>query len=199
MGRKNIQQERQLQIIKALNRCLLKKSYKETTIKDIAAEAGINHGMLHYYFKEKEEILLGFVDFILSKHKNEFIRWRDAQQTGDMTQKEILKSFLQYTNEKITLNRNLSKVFITLWEISLNNRKVKSQIKRVYQEWIELACEPLKSSFGDESAKQIMFSMVAYLEGMAMFSVVFNMGKDENRQILERFEERILNSIFPEE
>ena len=68
MGRKNIQQERRLQIIKALNRCLLKKPYRDTTIKDIALEAGVNHGMLHYYFKDKEEILLNFVDYILNKH-----------------------------------------------------------------------------------------------------------------------------------
>ncbi len=197
MGRKNIQLKRRQQIVKALYRCLLKKSYKDTTIKDIATEADINHGMLHYYFKEKEEILLSFVDYILNKYKNDFLQWRDENDFSKASQKEIMERFLEYVNEKITLNKNLSKVFISLWEISLNNRKVKSRIKNLYNEWIDMACETLQTPADDMETRQIILSIVAYLEGMAMFSVMLNLDKQENRQILQGFEKRLVKSLFP--
>ena len=198
MGRRNIQEQRRLEIIKALNRCLLKKPYKDTTIKDIAAEAGINHGMLHYYFKQKEEILLAFVDYTLDKYKNGFLEWRNQHTAEEENPKKKLEAYFQYVNEKITLNRNLSKVFMSLWEISLNNRKVKSKIKKVYQEWIDLCCEPIKDRYPADDVRDIMYSVVAYLEGMAAFSVIFNLKRDEHKLILQKFQQGILNGLFPE-
>ncbi len=112
MGRKSIQQERRLQILKGLNRCLLKKPYRETTIKDIAAETGINHGMLHYYYRDKEDILLNFVEYILGKYKQEFLTWIEKQDFSGLSEKDILGELFRYLNEKITLNINLSKVMM---------------------------------------------------------------------------------------
>ena len=42
MGRKPIREQRRREILDALYRCLLRKPYWETSIKDIGSEAGIN-------------------------------------------------------------------------------------------------------------------------------------------------------------
>jgi AcrR family transcriptional regulator len=44
-------------IIKAACICLGERGYAATTIADIAAEAGVSRGLLHYYFKNKEDLL----------------------------------------------------------------------------------------------------------------------------------------------
>lgn len=44
-------------ILNAARRCLSEKGYAGTTIAEIAAEAGVSRGLLHYYFKSKEELL----------------------------------------------------------------------------------------------------------------------------------------------
>jgi len=62
VGRKSIKEQRRREILDALYRCLLKKPYTETSIKEIGAEAGINYAMLHYYFRSKEDILLNFIE-----------------------------------------------------------------------------------------------------------------------------------------
>jgi len=36
------------------------KPFDQTFIKDIAQAAGVNHGLLHYYFKSKEDILIHY-------------------------------------------------------------------------------------------------------------------------------------------
>jgi AcrR family transcriptional regulator len=44
-------------ILKAACQCLGEKGYAATTISEIAAEAGVSRGLLHYYFKNKEELM----------------------------------------------------------------------------------------------------------------------------------------------
>ena len=42
-------------IIDAAYRALVRQGYHETSMKDIAAEAGVAPGLAHYYFETKEE------------------------------------------------------------------------------------------------------------------------------------------------
>ena len=58
MGRKIMKEERREQILEALYRCLLKKPFKETSIKDIAREAGISHALLYRYFPDQQSLFV---------------------------------------------------------------------------------------------------------------------------------------------
>ena len=76
MTKKIVREERRSQILEALHRCLLKKPIHQTSIKDIAGQAGMNPGMLHYYFNSKEDILLHYIDYVMdvySKSSTEMI------------------------------------------------------------------------------------------------------------------------------
>lgn len=44
-------------ILNAARTCLGERGYAATTIAEIAAEAGVSRGLLHYYFKSKENLL----------------------------------------------------------------------------------------------------------------------------------------------
>lgn len=44
-------------ILEAARTCLGRQGYLSTTIAEIAAEAGVSRGLLHYYFESKEELL----------------------------------------------------------------------------------------------------------------------------------------------
>jgi len=61
MIQKMIRNERKIQILQALHECLLEKPFHQTSIKDIARKADVNHGLLHYYFENKEDILLNYI------------------------------------------------------------------------------------------------------------------------------------------
>jgi len=53
--------ETRKRIIEAAARVLARDGYAETSVKDIAAEAGIAPGLVHYYFKTKEELVAAAV------------------------------------------------------------------------------------------------------------------------------------------
>jgi AcrR family transcriptional regulator len=44
-------------ILQAARRCISERGYAAATIAEIAAEAGVSRGLLHYYFDSKEELL----------------------------------------------------------------------------------------------------------------------------------------------
>jgi AcrR family transcriptional regulator len=49
--------EKSRKILAAVRSILARKGYVGTTINLVAAEAGVSRGLLHYYFKNKEEML----------------------------------------------------------------------------------------------------------------------------------------------
>jgi AcrR family transcriptional regulator len=49
-------------IVDAAYRTLVKHGYHETSMKDIAAEAGVAPGLAHYYFETKEDLLVAAIE-----------------------------------------------------------------------------------------------------------------------------------------
>jgi AcrR family transcriptional regulator len=49
-------------IVDAAYRTLVKRGYHETSMKDIAAEAGVAPGLAHYYFESKEDLLVAAIE-----------------------------------------------------------------------------------------------------------------------------------------
>ncbi len=50
------------QILQAARTILARRGYAGTTVSLVAAEAGVSRGLLHYYFKNKEEMLARVID-----------------------------------------------------------------------------------------------------------------------------------------
>jgi len=49
-------------IVDAAYRTLVRRGYHETSMKDIAAEAGVAPGLAHYYFETKEDLLVAAIE-----------------------------------------------------------------------------------------------------------------------------------------
>src|SRR5216683_2405650 len=50
-------------IVAAAFRSLAEHGYEAATVKDIAREAGVAPGLVHYYFETKEELLLAAIAY----------------------------------------------------------------------------------------------------------------------------------------
>jgi AcrR family transcriptional regulator len=184
------------QILEALNQCLQTKPFDQTTIKDIAQAAGINHGLLHYYYKNKEDILVHYIDYVIDHYRTMFNDWLTQKEGEGVIGRELIESFFQFMNEKITLNRPLSKVFIEIWEIAVYKPSVKAKLQRAYKEWVEILTDMLDRVLHDtDASRRIGFSIVAFLEGMALFSIILDPKKTEFKKILAGFQEKIVEML----
>ncbi len=190
MARKNVQAERKQQILEALCRCLLQKPFQQTSIKDIAKEAGVNHGVLHYYFKNKDDILLQFIDYILERYKgylSEIITRHENFSTA-----ELIDMIFQVKYEKFILDQDLTKLFIEAWALANHNPMVKAKLQTVFREW-EKMIEGLivQSGIDAELAHTASVSLISFFEGLGIYSVMLSMQPDELPQVLDNYKQQI--------
>jgi len=198
MGRKNIQTERRKQILEALHQCLLKKPFDKTSIKDIAQEAKINHGMLHYYFKNKEDILLNYIEYIIHFYKSLFDEWLKSEGLSYGDSKDFVRGAFDFMFQKITLNQDMAKIYIEIWEIALYNEKVKSKLRKAYSEWIEIVKQTIFKSIEDKNtAARVSTALVAFLEGISLFLIILGKKNFFFDALLKDFQEEIIDRLFP--
>ncbi|MFA5323020.1 MAG: TetR/AcrR family transcriptional regulator [Smithella sp.] len=196
MARKNVQEERKLQILKALDTCLQKKSFEKTSIKDIAKVAGVNHGVLHYYFKSKEDILLNYITYVMDNYQAQAREFFADINPDNLTKEQYIEEAFKFINNRITLNKNLSRIFVEIWEISLYNKKVKARLQETYTRWIEEVTAIISKYIDDKAyARHLSIAIVAFWEGMALFSSVFPRDSLNIEAVLKGFQERILEIL----
>ncbi len=68
MGRPSNTALRRVQIVKAFIKVMAKQGYDGAPISEIAVKAKLSQGLVHYHFKNKLEILLAALEWIVSEH-----------------------------------------------------------------------------------------------------------------------------------
>ncbi len=196
MPRTKDPEDKKVQILEALNQCLQEKPFDKTSIKDIARVAGVNHGLLHYYFKNKEDILIQYIEYVIDHYKSLFNDWLNSKEIQRLRDKELIERFFEFMNSRITLNKDLSKVFIEIWEIAAYNASIRAILQQAYQEWISTLSEMLSTvTKNPAAAYQTSAATVAFLEGMALFSIILTSDTFDFNQVLTGFQKKIIESL----
>jgi TetR/AcrR family transcriptional repressor of bet genes len=60
---------RRLQVIEATIRSLADRGFSRTTLTDVAARAGISHGLVLFHFQSKENLLAETLDYLAEEYK----------------------------------------------------------------------------------------------------------------------------------
>ena len=69
MGRKNLIEQRQVEILDAFERCLLKFGLEECTLERVAQEAGKSRNIIRHYIGNRDDLIAAFVERILVRIK----------------------------------------------------------------------------------------------------------------------------------
>lgn len=195
MGRKPIKEQRREEILNALYRCLLKKSFSETSMKDIGEEAGINSALLHYYFKSKEDILLHFIDSINARYSEDFNIYAHGLRKRGLNHREFLQESFNFMNT-ITSDKKIQFIWLGIWEIALFNPQVNAQIKKMYRDWMREFEKLIRSGGHDPVyASRMAMVIMAFQEGMSMLLVCFNLKKKDFMPIIKDFQEKIIEML----
>lgn len=68
MGRKSVKEPRQKEIIKGFYKLAKKEGLENASIAKTAETIGINPSLIMHYFKSKEHLVYGLVEYILDKY-----------------------------------------------------------------------------------------------------------------------------------
>ena len=122
----------QKKLLSGARQCLLEKGFRQTTIKAIARFSGVNHGLVHHYFGNKEELFVALVDIVLKKEINpESIFEQEGFPLMTDASNLNLDELQLLVKNKIApiLTSDLSKLIMELLIMSEEMPKVKEQMQ----------------------------------------------------------------------
>ena len=70
------QRDRKSELVEIAYRLIAQNGLEGFRIRQVAAEAGIDNGTLHYHFSSKEALILGVVDYLMEDLKDNRLRLR---------------------------------------------------------------------------------------------------------------------------
>ena len=196
MTRKTGSIDKRIRIMEALSLCLQEKPFSRTTVKDIARTAGVNHGLVHYYFQSKEDLLAQYIDHVILHYQTIFETWLGETKRLELGSRETVEAFFDSASNQVTLNRQLSMVFIEIWAIGIYNPVVREKIREAYMTWIRMLTEIIgPNPGGSDASGRIALSIIAFLEGISLFSIVMDQEDFDIQMVLSDFRRRIIESL----
>ncbi len=151
---------RKEQIVNVAAKLFKQKGFVATSMRDLAAELGIEAASIYYHFKSKEELL----EKICFDMADKFIT--NAKEVNDIyfNAEEKLKMAIKLHVETITENQNQSSVFLSEWR-NLSEPKLKlfRQLRQQYENQftIILADGEKEDIFDDVDKKFAVLSILS--------------------------------------
>lgn len=122
-------QQRAQQIVDAAGRVMARKGFSGTTMKDIAAEAGIAPGLIHYYFDSKEDLLLAVTGELCVQMRADAERAFLA--SGDLPPIARAWAALNATREHLD-HPDQQRLFMETIALALGEPRVREQLAEFY-------------------------------------------------------------------
>jgi AcrR family transcriptional regulator len=134
----------------AAERLLVESSWADVTVRRLAAEAGLNHGLVHYYFGSMEEV---FVQ-VLERFTDRLIERQRQMYSGDATFLEKWRTAIGYLDAD--RESGYQKIWYELQSMAWNRPELRERIAHVNAEWRAVLTEafaPAMKAYGIEARR----------------------------------------------
>jgi AcrR family transcriptional regulator len=151
-------------LLDAAERLLLDVGYAGITTRRVAAEAGVNHGLVHYYFGSVEKLLVR----VLERFTERLIARQRAMYSADIPFIDKWRAAMRY----LDADREYQKVWLELQALAWNRPEMRDEVTRVNEEWRAVLTEAFaapRERYGIEMPLDALVSLViTFNEGIML-------------------------------
>ncbi|WP_404348094.1 TetR/AcrR family transcriptional regulator [Sutcliffiella horikoshii] len=154
-------------LIDAAYKVFVKKGYLNSSIKDIANEALMTPGLVHYYFKNKEELLLSVQQEIQINYHNKY-----DEQTEKLPS---LKDTLLEIKSRSTDNPDWYRWRYEIYSLGMKDSEgnLEQQVQTILKDGRDSLSHPMEPKVGDaKEASALASIMLACFDGLALQKLV---------------------------
>ena len=163
MGRKSIAHKRREQILWALYECLAENGHEKVTIKTIAAQAKLSPGIIHYYFKSKDEIVSMLAEAIIEKY-GDILDLRLSEAGLNEQPIDILIDFLV----DIILDHPLNHAFYNMVQMSFEREQLQTVMQTMLDSYRNKLSEAIIKSGANRDSPLLGAALLAVTEGTTL-------------------------------
>ena len=124
-GRKATEAERREQILRAAHNVALRRGIEGLTVRAVAAEAGLSHGLVLFHFKRKGQLVSGVLERVLT---NTLALPVGQEIDGAEHPRERLRALLGREVDRLTRNTRESRLFLEYWALGSRQPPVRAKI-----------------------------------------------------------------------
>jgi len=142
-------------LLDAAERLLVERGHAGITTRKLAAEAGVNHGLVHYYFGSLENVLARtlerFTERMIARQRNLY--------AADIPFIEKWRTAMRY----LEADREYQKVWWELQALAWNRPELRERVAHVNDEWRSVLTEAFREPhrrYGIELPLDALVSLV---------------------------------------
>jgi AcrR family transcriptional regulator len=169
MSKADVAAERKEQIVRATVDCISKYGYHKFSIQDVARSAGVSKGIIHYYFLNKDELMMSVLDKVAGDIEQ--VLQADMATIEDPVQK--MEIFVNVCFNVVRNTREYYQVNMDFWTQINQKEEVRNVIARHYAKFRETAAAVVRQ--GVESGKfrqvdpdQYGAYVIAVIDGLSL-------------------------------
>ncbi len=121
------------QIVRAATTVLGRQGYAETSLKDVAREAGVAPGLLHYYFESKQELLL---EVVVALEREMTRDWQAAVSNVDDPLERIVAA-LDHAAQRCSERPEFFRLLFDLYNLGLGSPAIRVRCAEMWQRFID--------------------------------------------------------------
>lgn len=189
---------RRSQLTAAAYKVVAQKGYSDFTIKDIAEEAGLSTGLVHYYFKNKEDLL-----FKLLKEMNAKLKDNLKMALAELS--DPLDKLMAFCDEAFALvdkEKAYFYVLIDFWAQINHDTKIRQANMKLFQSYRDEIVAIInegaeKGVFMVVDVKLTSVIIIALIQGTIIQYAIDNEAFDYS-EIKKSIKEQILTRVIKE-
>jgi AcrR family transcriptional regulator len=150
-------------LLDAAERLLVDAGYAGITTRRVAKEAGVNHGLVHYYFGSNENLLVHALERFTSRL---IARQRELYEDDSVPFADKWRTAMRYL---VSEDVRYEKIWLELQALAWNNPDIRARLVRVNAEWRAVLTEAF-----DEPRRELGIPLP--LEALVSLVMTFNLG-----------------------
>jgi AcrR family transcriptional regulator len=149
-------------LLDAAERLLVDVGYAGITTRRLADEAGVNHGLVHYYFGSNENLLVR----ALERFTERLIARQRELYSADVPFVEKWRTAMRYL---LSEDATYEKIWLELQALAWNNADLRARLALVNAEWRAVLAEAF-----EEPHRELGIDLP--LEALVSLVITFNVG-----------------------
>lgn len=155
-----------VRLLDAAERILVQDGHAGVTTRRVGAEAGLNHGLIHYYFGSLDELFLQ----VFERFTAELLDRQRALYARKGPFIDIWREAMSYLDKDVAAG--YQKVWGELYSRALNSPSLAPRLAAAYESWRQVLRDGFENAYEDLGIADLGFS----LESVVTLVITFNAG-----------------------
>jgi TetR/AcrR family transcriptional regulator, transcriptional repressor of bet genes len=175
-GKKASEGERREQLLKAAFEVASRQGIGRLTVRSIAAEARVSHGLVHFHFKTKNQLIRALLDWVLAATLTLDVPDDVLQNSRPLVR---LHSLLQQEMTRLSHEPRRTRLFFEYWAMGTRDRtigeRISTELERYRSALRAVVVEVLRTettAFDGVTADGLAGVAVSFINGCAVQAMI---------------------------